>query len=135
MQFIFEIQARPVLRLDTYVSSDMLIFCGLWPKGIGPGIPFARSLTSEGPDHALQAESNALVGLIPTAVGGTAIEHWCPGGLLFNMMIEQVSIGMRKADQSGHRPRLSGLLFYQGESDAASEELAVAYESRLEVFT
>ena len=103
--------------------------------GIGPGLSFARDLVGfyrqGSPD--LTVPSNPLIGLIPTAVGGTAIEHWCQDGLLFQNMTKQVTIGMRKAVSSGYKPRLAGLLFYQGESDAVNEALSLAYESRLEV--
>jgi hypothetical protein len=83
--------------------------------------------------EGLKSSGDKRIGFIPTAVGGTAIEHWCPDGILFKNMLEQTSIGMRLAEADGLNPRLAGLLFYQGESDATSEALASAYESKLEV--
>ncbi len=48
-------------------------------------------------------------------------------------VLEQVRIGMMLAEDAGYSPRLGGLLFYQGESDALNEELASEYELRFEV--
>ena len=97
-------------------------------KGVGPGITFGKELL-----EYMKDRKDMTIGLIPTAVGGTAIEHWLPDGNLFNNMLEQTSIGMRLAENDGLKPRLAGLLFYQGESDATSEALAADYESKLEV--
>jgi hypothetical protein len=41
--------------------------------GVGPGLSFARSM--------LTGNDNIVIGLIPCAVGGSAIDHWQPGAV------------------------------------------------------
>ena len=85
------------------------------------------------------------MGLLPCAVGATAIEHWVPGGALFEHMIQRVNAAReatqgsfapekRLSSHSKKRGRVGGpagrrtvLLFYQGESDAVDELLARKY--------
>ena len=72
---------------------------------MGPGISFGNAVLDkyrrdEMPGHTGPTEPMPLIGLIPTAVGGTRIEYWCPGGILFSTMLEQVRIGILHAETS-----------------------------------
>ena len=84
--------------------------------GFGPGTFFAKAW--------LKISSDAKVGLVPCAAGGTPLSRWEKGGDLYAAALAQAKI----ASNSG---RLCGVLWHQGETDAASSELASTYEARL----
>eukprot|EP00292_Cryptomonas_paramecium_P005928 CAMPEP_0113699286 /NCGR_PEP_ID=MMETSP0038_2-20120614/23217_1 /TAXON_ID=2898 /ORGANISM="Cryptomonas paramecium" /LENGTH=388 /DNA_ID=CAMNT_0000622615 /DNA_START=1 /DNA_END=1167 /DNA_ORIENTATION=- /assembly_acc=CAM_ASM_000170 len=101
--------------------------------GKGPGLSFAlkahrllKNASLIGPDFQ--------IGLIPTAVGGSRIEYWRPGAVLFNRLIAQVRAGVRIASENGRNAKVRGILFYQGESDACQEDLAEYYRTFLQDF-
>lgn len=60
------------------------------------------------------------IGLIPCADGGTTIEQWAPGGILFDHAVMMAKLAMRTSV-------LSGILWHQGESDCDSFENAEVY--------
>jgi hypothetical protein len=77
---------------------------------VGPGLFFARAM--EGP-----------IGLVPCAKGGSAITHWAPDQ-------ERSSLYgscMARARKAAKRGRIAGIIWYQGESDARTPELAQAW--------
>ena len=75
-------------------------------KGAGLGLPFAVALT---------AHTGVPIGLVPVAHGGTSLEQWSPakkdegGNSLYGSMLRQIKL-------AGNR--VTGVLWYQGESDA-----------------
>ncbi|CAA6673713.1 unnamed protein product [Spirodela intermedia] len=78
--------------------------------GIGPGMPFADAVIP----HLLPSDGGeAAAGLVPCAVGGTAIKEWERGTRLYQQMLRAV-------------------LWYQGESDAATDHSAAAYGPNME---
>ncbi|KAG9440342.1 hypothetical protein H6P81_020507 [Aristolochia fimbriata] len=87
--------------------------------GVGPAMPFARAVLRHG--------GGRVVGLVPCAVGGTAIAEWERGGRLYGEMVRRVKAA---AEHGGGRVR--AMLWYQGESDAVSEHAAEAYGGNLE---
>lgn len=68
-------------------------------------------------------EKNVDVGLIPCADGGTSLEQWREGGLLFDNAIYQARLAMRTST-------IAGVLWHQGESDC-DEKLFPLYEEKL----
>lgn len=82
--------------------------------GVGLGSTFARVLANEQPE--------ASIGLIPAAFGGSALDEWKPGGALYNNALDRAKEAMAQG-------RLAGILWHQGESDAAPE-LAATYPER-----
>jgi hypothetical protein len=77
--------------------------------GVGPGISFGKAVLDkfrrvDMPGQNGSKEPMPLIGLIPTAVGGTQIEHWCPDGILFSTMLQQVS-GVAHTEMMGTRLR------------------------------
>ena len=54
------------------------------------------------------------IGLIPCADGGTCLEQWAPGEVLFDHAVFQAKLAMRSS-------KLAGILWHQGESDCAPE--------------
>ncbi|KAL3690387.1 hypothetical protein R1sor_016696 [Riccia sorocarpa] len=93
--------------------------------GVGPGLVFAasvlRSLKEKG-------KKTNTIGLVPCAIGGTSIVEWEKGTKLYDQMINRTEAALQ------HGGTLKALLWYQGESDAVTKELADAYQTRLEKF-
>lgn len=83
--------------------------------GVGLGRSFAKRLIKEDPA--------ALIGLIPSAFGGTSLEEWAPDGKLFTDAVKRT----RAAMQAG---KLRGILWHQGEADSGKEALARSYRER-----
>src|SRR5690606_28189926 len=90
--------------------------------GVGPGRAFALAVA--------EAEPGVVIGLIPTAVGGSPIVAWEPGGV-------HAQAGTRPYDDAVARARaamrdgtLKAVLWHQGESDS-NEAAAPRYEERL----
>jgi len=76
--------------------------------GVGPGLEFARTLVA--------ADPKITVGLIPCAVGGTALDKWKVGGELYTAAVA-------RAREAVKRGALTGILWHQGESDKTHEQI------------
>lgn len=85
--------------------------------GVGLGSEFAREIQKAHPD--------ATIGLIPCAVGGTSLDQWKAGGALYKAAVVRAGEAMKNGT-------LAGILWHQGESDAAPDKVAT-YADRLEV--
>lgn len=83
--------------------------------GVGLGRSFARVLADAAP--------NAKIGLIPAAMGGSALDEWKPGGKLYTDAVRRAKVAMKSG-------RLRGILWHQGEADANKLELARSYQER-----
>ncbi len=90
--------------------------------GVGPGLAFGKAVAEQ--------DSDIRVGLVPTAVGGSGIQTWTPGGV-------HEQTGLRPWDDAERRLRLAmesgelkAILWHQGEADSGPEK-AQHYESRL----
>jgi len=60
-------------------------------------------------------EHDVYVGLIPCADGGTSIEQWQVGGLIFDHAIAQAKLAQRTST-------IAGILWHQGETDCFENE-------------
>ncbi|RYF71974.1 MAG: sialate O-acetylesterase [Cytophagaceae bacterium] len=90
--------------------------------GVGPGLAFGKQLAEE--------DTSVFIGLIPTAVGGSAIDAWQPGGYheqTKNYPYDEAIKRVKLAQESG---TLHGILWHQGESDS-KPELAATYEQKI----
>jgi hypothetical protein len=81
------------------------------PERIGVGLAssFGRSIAGDQP--------RAAVGLIPAAFGGTSLDEWKPGGALYTEAVKRARVAMKQGT-------LVGILWHQGEEDAAPERAA-----------
>ena len=77
------------------------------PTGVGPGLAFAREIVRH---------TAVPIGLVPCAIGGTSMDQWSParvklgGKSLYGAMLRRFgAVGSH----------VKGVLWYQGESDAA----------------
>ena len=83
--------------------------------GVGLGRTFAKTL--------LVANRSAAIGLIPAAFGGTSLDEWKPGDKLYVDAVKRAQEAMKSG-------KLRGILWHQGEADAAKEELMTTYRTR-----
>ncbi len=107
-----------ILRLDhdgRWVPAVEPLHFEVEGRGVGPGLSFAKTMVKE--------NEAVTIGLIPCAVGGTALEQWKKGQELYNNAVARA----REAMKSG---TMKGVLWHQGESDSGSEEAAATYGSR-----
>lgn len=84
--------------------------------GVGPGMSYANAIR----------ERFGVVGLVPCAVGGTAIREWERGKHLYESMVKR---GRAAAVEGGE---IRALLWYQGESDTSSLHEAESYKANMQ---
>lgn len=84
--------------------------------GVGLSFTFAKALAEQNPD--------IQIGLIPCAMGGSAIDEWAPEQKFFRNAIQRATKGMEAG-------MLQGILWHQGEADA-SKEKAQVYGGKLQ---
>lgn len=90
--------------------------------GVGPGLAFARARLAGRPHRRLI--------LVPCAKGGSAIAEWAPAEgheSLFGSCLA-------RAQGPSRHGRLTGILWYQGETDARDPASAAAWSSSFDVF-
>jgi len=68
-------------------------------------------------------ERDVQVGLIPCADGGTSLDQWRPGGLLYDNAVYQARLASRTST-------IAGILWHQGESDCSPSRYST-YAERL----
>ncbi len=93
---------------------------------VNPDRPFAGVGLAERFADLYQRDHDVEVGLIPCADGGTRIEQWQPGGLLFDHAVMQTQLAERTAS-------LAGILWHQGESNCKPGRFD-GYAERFETF-
>ena len=81
------------------------------------GVNLAESFADE-----YSKEHDVEVGLIPCADGGTTLEQWKVGGLLYDNAVYQARLAQRTSF-------ITGVLWHQGESDCSDERYPL-YEER-----
>jgi hypothetical protein len=86
---------------------------------VGLGRSFARTLRA--------ARPSAEIGLIPCAMGGSALEEWEPG-----TPNREAAMARMKAART--RGQLRGILWHQGEADSGTDVRAQTYGVRLRRF-
>ncbi|KAJ1270023.1 hypothetical protein BS78_06G022800 [Paspalum vaginatum] len=89
--------------------------------GVGPGMAFARAALPS----VQEGNPGVGVGLVPCAVGGTAIREWARGEELYEQMV-------RRARAAAGYGEIEAVLWYQGESDAESDAATAAYRENVE---
>ena len=89
------------------------------PDRVTSGVCLAESFAKcYADDH-----EGVSVGLIPCADGGSNIDQWHEGGLLFDHAVYQCLLAQRTSN-------IAGILWHQGEGDCGPEKLPV-YEEKL----
>lgn len=93
--------------------------------GIGPGMAFARAVLSRLQEDTPGAATQIGIGLVPCAVGGTAIREWSLGKHLYEQMVSRARVATLYGE-------IEAILWYQGESDAESDADTSAYLENVE---
>ncbi|MBR2023478.1 MAG: sialate O-acetylesterase [Clostridia bacterium] len=100
---------------------------GRWQKmfrPINPDRAFSGVSLAESFAEAYAKKHNVDVGLICAADGGTRLEQWKVGGVLYDNAVSQAKLALRTST-------IVGVLWHQGESDCALD-LAMKYKERFE---
>ena len=101
------------------INPDRAIFDAPFHSGIGLSASFAEAMAEANPD--------VKIGLIPCADGGTSLDDWTPGGLLYDNAVFQVRQARRTSE-------VAAILWHQGENDSHTEADASAYRRRIADF-
>lgn len=91
--------------------------------GVGPGLSFGKNM--------VETDTSVAIGLIPVAVGGSAISSWQPGGFHEQTKSYPYDDALRRLKTALPAGTLRGILWHQGESDS-KPELSAVYERKLE---
>ncbi len=91
-------------------------------RGTGPGLAFAKEIAKQNPE--------IRIGLVPTAVGGSGIQTWVPGGYHEKTGLYPWDDAVRRLRVAMQSGELKAVLWHQGESDSRPES-ANLYEARL----
>ncbi|KAG2224366.1 hypothetical protein INT45_006766 [Circinella minor] len=96
-------------------------------RGVSSGMAFATAYRERNGD--------VPVGLLPSAHGGTTMDQWSPDLLEttknpYNTTLYGAMLGRIDKATAGSR-KIAGILWYQGESDAADTSLASQYKGNL----
>ncbi|GLT98188.1 hypothetical protein SLE2022_204990 [Rubroshorea leprosula] len=86
--------------------------------GVGPGMSFANAVR----EHV----GGGCLGLVPCAVGGTAIKEWARGEHLYESMVKRGKESLKSGGE------IRALLWFQGESDTSTQHDAEAYQGNME---
>ncbi|QNH62463.1 sialate O-acetylesterase [Hymenobacter sediminicola] len=78
--------------------------------GVGPGLTFGRMLAAQ--------DTSVVIGLIPCAVGGSAISYWQPGAFYPATKTNPYDDAIRRARTAIQSGTLAGVIWHQGESDS-----------------
>lgn len=96
------------------INPDRPIFEGEFRSGVCLAASFADTISKN---------KQIKVGLIPCADGGTKIDQWMPGGLLYDHAVAMAKIAKRTSV-------LAGIIWHQGESDCDSDDLVESYKDK-----
>ncbi len=96
------------------VNPDHPVFNDDWHSGVSLASTFADEVAKD---------LGKRVGLIPCAHGGTSIDQWMPGEILYDHAVAMTKLAMRTS-------KLSGILWHQGEQDCLNEESIRAHKEK-----
>src|SRR5690606_22650149 len=88
--------------------------------GVGPGLSFGMAMAEATPD--------AIIGLVPCAVGGTPIATWSPGAYDQNTDTHPYDDAEQRIRQAMETGTVKGIIWHQGEGDS-NEKSAQVYLS------
>ena len=119
--FIGEVE--PIVNKNLFVLRNgrwRAMFVPVNPDRVKSGINLAESFADRyANDHGVE------VGIIPCADGGTCLDQWAPGSLLFDHAVMQAKLAQRTST-------IAAVLWHQGESDCSPKRYPV-YKKKLKV--
>jgi len=107
-------------RHPLHLVGDAQTFAGHDNAGVGPGLAFAEEMAAQAPQ--------AVVALVPAAVGGSSITLWQKGAKLYDEALRRVKLAL--TETAPVKGRLRGVLWLQGEANAKPTDLPL-HEERL----
>ncbi|MBQ8407660.1 MAG: sialate O-acetylesterase [Clostridia bacterium] len=111
--------------LDTCGGKLKVLRNGRWQtmyRPVNPDRPFSGTCLAESFAKAYSDEHTGIeVGIIPCADGGTTLDQWQEGGLLFDNAVYCARLAMRTS-------HLVGILWHQGEGDCHETKYPVYLE-------
>ena len=93
--------------------------------GVGPGLSFGKTMAD--------FKKGIKIGLIPCAVGGSAISSWSEGGLHNQTKSYPYDGALKRTEIAMKDGTLRGILWHQGESDSKPERLKVHQKKLIEL--
>lgn len=109
-----------VARHPLHLTGDAKTFAGHDNAGVGPGLAFAERL--------IESDAKLAIGLVPCAVGGSSIKLWQRGAKLYDEAVRRAKLALQTT--GAVKTKLAGVLWLQGEADAAPAERA-SHEAKL----
>ena len=103
-------------RHPLHLTGSPETFKGHDNAGVGPGLAFAEVLAEKYP--------KSRIGLVPCAVGGSAMSRWTRDGPLYKNAIRRAKLALSAGPEG--KTRLRGAIWLQGEADSR--------EGRIEVY-
>lgn len=95
-------------------------------RPVNPDRPFSGTCLAESfAKTYCETNHNIEVGIIPCADGGTKLEQWLPGSLLFDNAVNCAKLAMRTSE-------LVGIIWHQGEGDCMPEHYS-CYAERFKI--
>ena len=114
-----------VLRLNKEgeweIAKDPLHF-DKQAAGVGPGLQFGKMMAD--------ADTAVVIGLIPCAVGGSAISYWKKGAFYPATQTHPYDDAIARTETAMRSGTLKGILWHQGEADSNKEQSS-SYEDNL----
>lgn len=101
-------------KMSEPVNPDRDMFNPSWHSGVSLAASFADDFAKA---------TQKPVGLIPCADGGTTMDQWAVGSLLYDHALMMTKLAMRTSS-------LQGILWHQGEGDCGSDERVNAYKDK-----
>jgi len=92
--------------------------------GVGLGLTFGKIMAN--------GDNNIKIGLIPTAVGGSSINHWYQDSLFQQTNTYPYNDMIKRAKEAMTQGTLKGILWHQGESDSNTELDMKSYKQKFE---
>jgi hypothetical protein len=102
-------------RHPLHLTGDPMTFKGHDNAGVGSGLAFAEAIAAKNP--------SARIGLLPCAVGGSAISRWGKDGNLYVEALRRAKLALSQGPKG--RTRLRAALWLQGEADSKPGRIEV----------
>lgn len=90
--------------------------------GVGPGLQFGKIMAN--------ADNSVVIGLIPSAVGGSGIAYWKKGAFYPATQTNPYDDAIARTKKAMQSGTLKGILWHQGEADS-DQEKSSSYEDNL----
>ena len=103
-------------KSDKWVAATEPLHFDKPVAGAGLGMSFARIMADR--------DRSVTVGLVPCAVGGSALDEWMPGAHLYAEAMRRAKIAQKDGE-------IKAILWHQGESDADRGKREASYNARL----